>query len=231
MNSLFFPSKKSLCILLSSFSCCNAGFKSITSCIFPSFKRFSTFLYLSKCADELNIVGPDTPKCVNSISPKSSYIVLFLFVSINFIWTFLRLKPCICLQIFKDSSSAVNGTSDGFTGTIVCPNFWAISYPSPVEPVAEYVFPPVARITLSAKIFFCPPLSSSYITLTTLFSFVSIPTTLVLNFIFTLLFFSSASNAFNTSSDLSEVGNILFPLSSFTLTPCSFKKLIISKFV
>ena len=29
------------------------------------------FLYLTKCAEPLKIVGPDTPKCVKSISPKS----------------------------------------------------------------------------------------------------------------------------------------------------------------
>ena len=36
---------------------------------------------------------------------------------------------------------------------------------------------------------------------------------------------------FNTSSDLSDAGKILLPLSSFTLTPFSFKKSIMSLFV
>ena len=50
----------------------NAGFKSIFKAIFSFLNNSSIFLYLNKCAEPLNIVGPDTPKCVNNISPKSS---------------------------------------------------------------------------------------------------------------------------------------------------------------
>ena len=49
-----------------------SGLKSILKIIFLFLNFSSIFLYLTKCADELNIIGPDIPKCVNIISPKSS---------------------------------------------------------------------------------------------------------------------------------------------------------------
>ena len=128
LNSLFFSSLKSLKILSSNFSVVKAGFKSIDNTIFPFFIRLSTSLYLSKCAELLNIVGPDTPKCVNSISPKSSYITLFLVVSFSTMLTFFKLNPCKSLHIFRLLSLlAVRGTSDGRILVIVCPSFFAIS--------------------------------------------------------------------------------------------------------
>ena len=137
LKDLFFSFSKSLNILKLSFSSSNAGFKSIINFIVPLFNNSSTFLYLNKCAELLNIVGPETPKCVNRSSPKSSYIVLFLELSISFIFIFLKDKPCICLQIFKFLSFVCNGTSEGLILTILCPKSSAILYPSPVEPVAE----------------------------------------------------------------------------------------------
>ena len=90
-------------------------------------------LYLTRCAELLNIVGPDTPKCVNNISPKSSYNSLFFSKSVIFIAIFLKLNPCNSLQI--SFSYISSGTNDGFIFVIVCPNFSTNLYPSPVEPV------------------------------------------------------------------------------------------------
>ena len=90
-------------------------------------------LYLAKCADPLKIIGPDIPKCVNTISPKSSYINFFRSESIILIPTFLKLNPCNLLH--SSFSYTSNGTNDGFIGVIICPKSFAILYPSPVEPV------------------------------------------------------------------------------------------------
>ena len=103
--------------------------------ICPLDNSSSTFLYLNKWAEPLNIIGPETPQCVNNISPKSSYITLFFDVSISFIDTFIKLRPCSSLHNSKSSLLAVNGISDGFIVVIVWPNCLASSYPSPVEPV------------------------------------------------------------------------------------------------
>ena len=132
LNCLFFSSSKSLSILSFNFSSDSAGFKSIFNIIFLSLKRFSIFLYLTRCAELLNIVGPDTPKCVNIISPKSSYIMRFFDVSFNWIFTFFNDSPCNSFS----TSYVSNGTSDGFISVIVCPSSFAILYPSPVEPVS-----------------------------------------------------------------------------------------------
>ena len=135
LNSLFFCSLKSRIIRFSNFSAVRAGFKFMLNSICPLFSKSSTFLYLNKCAEPLKIIGPETPQCVNNISPKSSYIVLFFCVSINFIDTFIKLSPCNSLHNSKSSFLAVNGIKDGFIFVIVCPNSLASSYPSPVEPV------------------------------------------------------------------------------------------------
>ena len=134
LKILFFSSLKSLNILSFSFSSESAGLKSIFNEILFSLNSCWIFLYLTKCAELLNIVGPDTPKWVNNISPKSSYITLFLFLSINSIWTFFKDNPCKFLQV--SLSKVSKGTNDGFIFVTVCPNFCAITYPSPVEPVS-----------------------------------------------------------------------------------------------
>ena len=103
--------------------------------ILPFFNSSSTFLYLSRCAEPLKIVGPDIPKWVNNISPKSSYIVLFFSQSTIFIAVFFKDSPWSSEQVLKDSPLEVSGTNEGLIVFIVCPSFLAISYPSPFEPV------------------------------------------------------------------------------------------------
>ena len=46
----------------------------------------------------------------------------------------------VLLTIFA-CSNAVNGTNEAFKLVIVWPNFFAILYPSPVEPVPWITFP------------------------------------------------------------------------------------------
>ena len=87
LNCLFFSSSKSLSILSFNFSSDSAGFKSIFNIIFLSLKS-NVIAELSLTIDYIEgkgyeIVGPDTPKCVNIISPKSSYIMRFFDVSFN----------------------------------------------------------------------------------------------------------------------------------------------------
>ena len=62
LNCLFLNSAKSLNILSSNFSSDNAGLKSILKTIFLFFKSSSIFLYLTKCAEPLKIVGLDLDK-------------------------------------------------------------------------------------------------------------------------------------------------------------------------
>ena len=124
--SLFWYFLKSLNILSSSFSALNAGFMSTIIWGF-------IILVLTKCDDALNIIGPETPKWVNSISPKSLY--MFFLFSINCIDTFFKVSPCNSWQSCNEFFVTVIATSDGFISVIVWPNFFAISYPSPVDPV------------------------------------------------------------------------------------------------
>ena len=67
LNCLFFASSNSLRILLSKASCVRAGFKSI----YMSRGCLIRLCLIDALADK--IIGPLTPKCVKSISPKSSY--------------------------------------------------------------------------------------------------------------------------------------------------------------
>ena len=60
-------------------------------------------------------------------------MIFFLSLSMIFIPTFLKLNPCNLLHFSFSYTS--KGTNDGFIGIIVCPKFFAILYPSPVDPV------------------------------------------------------------------------------------------------
>ena len=133
---LFLNLSKSLSKRRFNFSSFRAGFKSICNFIFPFFNNSSTFLYLNICAELLNIVGPDTPKCVNSNSPKSSYIFLFFSSSTIFIEIFLKDNPCIAWHNCKSSFLEIKGTNEPLILVIVCPSSLAMLYPSPVEPVS-----------------------------------------------------------------------------------------------
>ena len=112
-NCLFFALSKSLKSLASSFSLSRAGFRSITSLSFLFLSINSTTVY--ELADIK--VGPLTPKCVNSISPKSVYILLPSSYMLTA--TFLSESPCNCL-IFS-CSSKVNGTKLGYNLVTLCP--------------------------------------------------------------------------------------------------------------
>ena len=59
--------------------------------------------------------GPDRPKCVNSISPKSDQI--FLLSSNTVTCTLRRLSPMSGAQ----PPGVTSGTSEPFGGTMVCP--------------------------------------------------------------------------------------------------------------
>ena len=81
------------------------------------------------CALADRMSGPLTPKCVNSISPKSECI--FLLFSYTVSATLRRLSPCSGAQ-----SYALSGTSEPRSGVTVWPSDSAMRKPSPVEPVA-----------------------------------------------------------------------------------------------
>ena len=81
------------------------------------------------CALADRMSGPLTPKCVNSISPKSEWI--FLLFSYTVSATLRRLSPCSIAH-----SRASSGTSEPRSGVTVWPSASAMRKPSPVEPVA-----------------------------------------------------------------------------------------------
>ena len=76
------------------------------------------------------IIGPLNPKCVNNISPKSSYNFFLPFVIL--IATFFKESPC---NWVTQASFVSSGTKDGVIFTILCPLSSAKRYPAPVEPV------------------------------------------------------------------------------------------------
>ena len=113
---------KSLKIRLSNSSIVIAGFKSIVRVM--SFTLPTRFIRLLR----VSIIGPLTPQDVNSISPKRlSFIPPPLIVAV----TFLSDKPCNDFTL----SLTVIPTRAGRSSTILCPNFLANAYPSPVLPV------------------------------------------------------------------------------------------------
>ena len=75
--------------------------------------------------------GPEIPKWVNIISPKS----LKTFLSFSYIVSsmFLRDNPINSLTRFSLISI---GTKDGFKGSILCPSSFENFWPSPLEPVS-----------------------------------------------------------------------------------------------
>ena len=126
LNCLFLLSEKSRRILSSRCSLVSAGLRSMTS-------RRGCFL-MALAANELALrsSGPLTPKCVNSISPKSrysSFLPAYMAAS-----TFLRDSPCNSFTV--SSSPASKGTRAGDRSVILWPHSLAHPYPSPVEPVA-----------------------------------------------------------------------------------------------
>ena len=194
---------------MSKVSSSRAGFKSIEAIILCSFSFFSIFSTLFNILLPLKTIGPVSPKCANNISPKLSYITFPL--SIIFSDTFFNVKPCSSLQIL---SSLLNGTSPGLSSVIFSPFLCKMSNALPSLPVVGYDFPPVAIITLSARI---SPLFV-FIPLHDPFSIIK-SSKVVFNSTFTLLFFKSLTNASTTSCALSDTGNILPPRSSFVATP------------
>ena len=85
LNCLFFASSNSRNIRLSSASYESAGLRSINIC--SGF--FIVFCFIAALADKIS--GPLTPKCVKSISPKSSYS--FFLPSYIVTKTFFKDKP------------------------------------------------------------------------------------------------------------------------------------------
>ena len=74
-----------------SFSSDRCGFKSISPLRVPSF--ISIFAIFDEAE---STIGPEIPKCVNSISPNSSYTGFFFFTEKMRSSTFFRESPCIC---------------------------------------------------------------------------------------------------------------------------------------
>ena len=109
----------------SSFSRSSAGFRSMD-------RRYCSRSQCRRWALADSTRGPDTPKWVNSSSPKSRNCTLFFpFRAVSS--TFFRARPCIRRQA---SSPLTRGTREPQGGTISWPRAAAMRYPSPVEPVA-----------------------------------------------------------------------------------------------
>ena len=75
-------------------------------------------------------MGPEMPKCVNSNSPNSSYIVFPPFFTEKV--TFFNAKPCNSLKEFP---SKFRPQSPLLRSVTPKSNSFAKAYPSPVEPV------------------------------------------------------------------------------------------------
>ena len=164
-------------------------------------------------------MGPVMPKCVNIISPKSSYTVLPVSLRTIFIATFLSDSPCILGQSLP---SQTIGTSEGLSCVTVCPARRANLYPSPSDPVTEYDFPPVQTMTASKGYFLSPATTPL-----TLPSVISISLILSVTTLTEHSFILSAS-ARTISDALSDTGKTLFPRSTLSGTPQPSKKSIVS---
>ena len=102
------------------------------SALSPGFKS-SVSLQPLRPARRLEAVstsGPDTPRCVNSISPISFCSTFLPSVTVS--RTFLSDRPC---KSRTQRSSQISPHSAGLGGAMVCPQAESRAYPSPVEPV------------------------------------------------------------------------------------------------
>ena len=140
MISLLEFSSRSFIRRLSNSLSDTAGFRSISAL------RVEMSLLPAIFAEALRTIGPLIPRCVKSISPKSSNTFLPFSSRIEMA-TFLRVSPASfdtkCSFICKD-------VRDGTQGFTFISSFLANLNPSPVEPVDGYESPPVATITRSA---------------------------------------------------------------------------------
>ena len=104
----------------------SAGLRSTDSSTRCPSIRASTAVRLMR-----STTAPSTPRGEKDISPNSSATAVPSRRSLADM--FRRCSP------YRNSRSGMevsSGTSDGRTGSMVCPRAWARAYPSPVEPVA-----------------------------------------------------------------------------------------------
>ena len=89
----------------------------------PGFKSSVTFAsarFSGRWQDIVSVSGPEMPKCVNSISPKSEYSTFLPFFSVSA--TFFSASPC---KRPHQSQSVSIADSTPMRGVVVCPTLSA----------------------------------------------------------------------------------------------------------